>query len=145
MIWIDLIKALDEIRSAIRQTSEFQKSPRAVVSSLHEIVTQVKKMADSLEFEDGPKAVTVELDATGRPIITDDLKDLFAIAPVEENPVVATNRLSAGVIRRNPPQGGAKLAQTSEPKATVIPREDSMKHVNHPPKLEDATADTVAK
>jgi len=143
MIAVDLLKKLDSIRGAIRNDDVFKRNPRAILPV--EWADQFRVLVEEIESGEGPKTVTLELDAEGRPIIPNSLQDIFATVP--DAPILAPSE-GAKVIRRNPvlPATPAQKADAAAPSATtanVLPRETL--HVNRPPDLQDATEDTVGK
>jgi len=143
MIWRDLLNDLDEIRGLIRAEPALLKTPRAAVAKDHAVVVALNHLVESLYDDAAPKAVTIELDRHGKPVIPDDMRDLFATVPVEfvppRNPNVGT-----GVTRRNPVVSGQGIQPAAAaPKATVLPRDTP--RIDHPVDLEDATEATVAK
>lgn len=132
MTGLELLKRLDQLRTRVRSLESFKKSPRGIIPS--ETSQWLMDLAEEVVKADGPRSVSIELDENGRPIITADLKDLFATAP-EEPPAP---QAGARVQRRN-------ATPASGPEASVLPREDHVKHKNHPPVLMDATEDTVER
>lgn len=142
MIWKDLLTILDIIRVNVRTTDAFVKSPRATIPATNPIVADVEKLLAGLKAEVGAPVITIELDAAGHPILTDDLKALFATVPSDFVPPPAPNE-GARIIRRNPVMGKDSTGEKAEPRAVMLPRETI--RIEHAVSLEDATEDTVAK
>lgn len=142
MIWLEFLTALDAIRTKARQDPGFQR-PRSAIPADHAVVADLRALADEVATGKGVAVVTLELDSKGQPIIPDDMKALFATAPVDEEKP-AQGQVGARVQRRNPPQTPTVNTATSkqpEATATVLPRETP--HINRPPDLVEATESTV--
>jgi hypothetical protein len=146
MIWADLLTMLDEARGLIRKEPIFLKTPRATVPKDHPVVEALGQLVEELFAEASPKIVSIELDRHGKPIIPDDMRDLFATIPEGyEAPVVRSDpNAGTGVIRRNPVIGAAPQLETAKKAiATMLPRDTP--RIEHPIDLEDANESTVAK
>jgi len=146
MIWLDVLKALDDVRTAIRCSPDFIKSPRSTVPKGQLIVAALAALVVELEKEAAPAVVTIELDRAGRPVIPDSLRDLFATVPEEFVPPAAPGNTGTGVVRRNPVLNATGRAGPEKPAATtatVLPRDTP--RIDHPLDLEDANESTVAE
>lgn len=144
MIWLELLKRIDDVRSVVRSSEEF-KHPRSIVPTEHAAVDMLDSIKADILKQEGPKTVTLELDDEGNPIVPHDLKHIFTAQQRNTNEGAKVVRASQPIRGGDRPQPAAAAEATKGGKQAtlVLPRDTP--RVEHPISLEDATESTVAK